>query len=275
MATCRMLAHIFAPFEKLYLLPYIVLVLALAANLLLCAVRGYIFSAKVVLPLVCIVLVLIASSCGYYPIQDRLVQFIPLLLLLSAACALTLLLEKHRLVANVFFVNLIRLSYLGVLIAICVPQGENIKRLLRGVSHSEEKSSFLDLYSKQFDKADMVFVNKTGIPLLDYLTGYPSVLSRCDRVSDQHGKVFYGPCLNLYHFQIPYSYDAEIDKKAYWESVNAIKDSTAALLFFSHESDDIILEDLKKFGVIKLVYDNQGIRMYTYSCASPKDKTSR
>lgn len=272
MATYWMLTHIFAPVKNnLHLLSYIVLVLALTANLLLCFVRGYIISAKVVLPLSCIALVLIASSCGYYPIQDRLVQFIPLLMLLSAAHALILLLEEHRLVANAFFVNLLRVSYLGVLIAICVPQGENIKRLLRGVAHSEVKTSFLDLYSKQFDKADMLFVNKTGVPLLDYLTSYPSGFSKWDRVSHQRGKVFYGPRLNLYYFQIPYSYDAEIDEKAYWESVNAIKDSTTALLFFSHESDDIILEDLKKFGVIKPVYDNQGIRMYTYSCNALKE----
>lgn len=266
MATYWMLAHLFTPFKKMHLIPYIVLVLMLAANLLLCVVRGRVVSDKVVLPPACIALVLIASACGFYPIQDRLVQFIPLLLLLSAAHALTLLLEEHRLAANAFFVNLLRICYLGVLMAICVPQGKNIKHLLRGAAHSEVKSSFLEVYSNQFDKADMVFVNKTGIPLLDYLTGYPSGFSKWDRVSHQHGKVFYGPRLNLYYFQIPYSYDAEVDKKAYWESVNAIKDSTAALLFFSHESDDIILEDLKKFGVIRPVYDNQGIRMYTYSC---------
>ena len=52
-----------------------------------------------------------------------------------------------------------------------------------------------------------------------------------------------------------------------WECsmVNKLKEQSKALLFFSHDSDEIIFEELRKYGKIEPIYNRQQIRMYTYS----------
>lgn len=261
----RMMCRNFVePFSGASLLPYTLLILASFVHLLLHIGKKNFISDKTVLPLCTVLFVLFASFCGYYPIQDRLIQFIPLLLLIYASQELGPMWERIRFHSCAKIYGAFFSVCIVSVVMLCSFQVEAIRRLIRA-SHDEEKMSFVNIYSSASKNTDMVFVNKTGVPLFEYLTGCFLDCRNLDWISYQKGKVFYASRLHRFYFCVPYSYEAAVDEGAYKESVNKLKEQSKALLFFSHDSDEIIFEELRKYGKIEPIYNRQQIRMYTYS----------
>lgn len=160
----------------------------------------------------------VASFCGFYPIQDRLVQIYPLVLLVFAAHAADLLEYSFtRKAPKVLY------FYAGILAAVLAVSGmTGCKNLFaRHVYHSgSEVSASMKYLEENSTLDDTIYVMRSSIPVYTYETGYEtdyrelsllpanqeSTGSLLPALPYKKDNIIYGQTLVIYDYEIPYSY---------------------------------------------------------------------
>lgn len=248
--------------------------------------------SNIVVPfLVSLILLFIASYCGFYPIQDRLVQVYAIMLLVISAYACN---EIEISYISIYAAVAekrqpwILIFYYGILIGCLTIVGmHGCKNLFAQHVYKagSEVTSNMEYLRENLTDSDAVYVFCNSIPVYTYEIGYETDYCELkDLPLDpqkytqilpglpyQKGKTIYGQELNTFFYQIPYSYEDKINQTAIEEDTAMILENDSVYIFTSHGSRGILelLEALKEYGTVNVVNESY----YTYLYYFQREKS--
>lgn len=259
------------------------------AFLFICLNVYYIFNVTktlkdqsgIILPfIVSLILLFVASSLGYYPIQDRLVQIYSILCIIIVGFSLDDLYENKIISNNIFSIKLKIIIYYFVL-AFCLaiigmigcknlfPRHIYIK--------GEEISKSYNYLKHNIINRDVIYVDSYSIPVFTYINSYQTKFSDLEssekkdpefklNLPQKIGNIIYGQPLFSFYNKAPFSYDGENNKKAANEDAVLIAQNPSVYIFTSHGEAgiDYLLSLLKSNGKIETVVDYYDTHLYHY-----------
>lgn len=229
-------------------------------------------SSHIVVPFwISLFILFVASYCGFYPIQDRLVQIYQLIVVILAGFGCNMVTTKIK-NGNQNEVNWIVIFYYGVLafcLAVIGMSGcKNIfaSHVFKAESEVSESIAYLD---KNLVSNDVVYVFRNSIPVYQYETGdirYNSWTEMPDKPTVFDDNVIYGQSLISYFYQVPYSYEYEENNENVNEDTEAIIKNDSVYIFASHGEAGLpwLLEQLEKYGTVNVVVDYYGTHLYHF-----------
>ncbi len=227
--------------------------------------------------LLALLICLIASAVGLYPIQDRLVQsFTIMLLILSAFAANEIenecitnassMIKRKRFIFIVF----------SVILLFCFT-----KIGLRGSKnffgehvyvYNSEVAANMEYLNKNLKDGDMVYVMSCATPVYFYETNYAITANEVTRLSKPGnpcviGNTICGQDLFYYLNRKPYSYAMGINFKAIEKDSEVIANYDTVYIFTTHEVTPIppLLEALEKKGTTELVSNTMNAYLYKFT----------
>ena len=212
----------------------------------------------------------VASYCGFYPIQDRLVQIWQLIFVIIAGFGCNMISERIR-NDNQNEINWIVIFYYGVLAFCLVFTGiSGCKNMF--ASHvykaGSEVSESIAYLNENLANGDVVYVFSNSIPVYQYEMGdirYNSWTEMPDKPTF-FDDVIYGQSLVSYFYQVPYSYEYEENYENVNEDVEIIKKNDSVYILASHGEAGLqwLLEDLKLYGKVNTVVDYYDTHLYHF-----------
>lgn len=236
--------------------------------------------SKILVPfLLAILLLFVASYCGFYPIKDRLVQIYSIILLIFAAHAGDFL--EYTFVRNNYKRSCIYIGILTVTLAVSGMSG--CKNLFaRHVYHSgSEVAASMKYLKDNMTSDDTIYIFRSSIPVYTYETGYETSYQELNQLPNdkndssdllhalpyKKGSTIYGQTLVAYDYEIPYSYEYEINASAIEEDSALISACDSVYIFTSHGEAGIpaLLNKIKEYGTVDVVCESYNTRLYHFT----------
>ena len=256
--------------------------LFLYTEVLLCAVtcaKRNIICLRIILPyILAVLLLLVASFMGFYPIKERLLQMCPLIALVIATFFSEEVSKYSFKIGNKKILFFIQLLLFLILIRVGIHGSENL--FAQNVYKSgSEVSASIDFLDKNLKGKDVVYVHRHAIPVYSYETGFHISFEDLQMLDTnkndenmlpglphQFENTIYGQGLVKYKYQQPYSYEFDLDEKAIRQDVEMIAKYHSVYLFTSHGAVGIdnLIELLRKKGSVKIVVDSYNTRLYHF-----------
>jgi len=220
------------------------------------------------------IIILIASSMGYYPIQDRLVQFLGIFILLFCAWGFDELYNsKISFKLNKIYINIpvVMISLSFVIVALLSVRQILPKHTYR--LNSEVWGNMEYLHSNLKDD-DMIYVFNYSIPVFSYETNYKygdmDIYSDNDKLPYIYKHIIYGNVFMEFDNHKAYEYDYVVDENKLIQLVNTITNYKSVYLFTSHVGNaqskciSPLINELKKYGSIEVVNCNYETYLYHF-----------
>ena len=229
-------------------------------------------------------LLLTASYCGFYPIQDRLVQIyaIVMMIIMGYACNEIELLHFFKKIS--ININREKIVYCGILASCLVLTGmDGCKNLFAGHVYKpgSEITKSMEYLDENLTNKDIVYVFEASIPVYTYEMGYQITYSDLKKLpSDTVNEIthelsalpykvdntIYGQALTTYYYQTPYSYEYENNQAAIQEDAELIMENQSVYIFTSHGEAGIpdLMKILKRSGTVETVVDFYDTRLYHF-----------
>ena len=224
--------------------------------------------SKIFIPYVTAVfLMLVASFIGFYPIQDRLVQIIPIvaLIVVSLVCDD---ISKSTFEKKQIFLFVVQFLLFVVLAYSCVLGGRNLFSSFVYRKGSEVAASIAYLNTNLTDN-DIVYVHYQARAIYSYKTDYRISLNilQPSVFPFQFDKTIYGQVLGTKKKPIPYSNECGIKDNAVRQDVDIIKKYDSVYLFTSHSAVGVLnlIDVLRQYGTVETVVDSYGTRLYHFT----------
>lgn len=232
---------------------------------------------KIYLPFVLsMVLLLIASTLGFYPIQDRLVQTHGIVLFVFAAVIFD---QVEKWSAHLDGVGLVGtfikygsefLLYGIVFVCVILVGKEGIKNLSPDHVYKTgyEVDGNMQYLERYLTDDDYVYVWNKSIPIYTYLNDYTYDYANVSDIEEVYevGNTIYGQRLTYFLNQEPYSYAYELDWEAVNEDAAVITKHDSVYLFTSHGVAGMqeLLDVLDASGEVKIVSEFYDTILYHY-----------
>lgn len=241
-------------------------------------------SSHVLVPFVLsLLLLLIASYCGFYPIQDRLVQVYAIVVIIIAGYGCNEIEKSSFPGKNNHSMNGMTIFYYGILAGCLAITGmsscKNIFSQHVYISGSEVEES-MEYLEKNLTGEDVVYVNRFSIPVYTYemdyqvtysdLNNLPKKTSKIDELSSalpyQIDNTIYGQSLITYLYQIPYSYESKENPAAIQEDADMIMKNQSVYIFTSHDIGGFpkLIEILEGHGTVETVVNSHDTYLYHF-----------
>ena len=247
-----MIRHFFAPYNMVLKILFLGLMIYYICLLLFKKTSDSINKIIIISFILCI----IASSFGYFPIQNRLVQSFSLTFIIISCSAFDNLITNLK--NNNIKIFLFVILFLGVALTIL----DGSKNLYKGhvmKNGSEVKESIEYLKLKASNK-DKIYVYIKSIPIYEYETNYTNNINNAE--------VIYGSEYFINYFNIPYSYDGYVEQDRLEYDIEKIKKNDSVYIFSSHDGEsgniDFLLNEIKKYGNVETVSNYYNTRLYHY-----------
>lgn len=243
--------------------------------------------SNILLPFIISLLIcLIASYIGFYPIQDRLVQVFGIVLLVF--CAMSCSEIENAYFENINPVNKsihwIFIFFVGILTgSLAIIGMSGVKNISPNhiYNHTSEVSGNIAYINNNVQPNDMVYVYRSSIPVYTYEKNYETTYKELKDISgtqnpdDEYlsglpyikNNTIYGQMLIHYFYEKPYSYEYEINKQAIIEDVKTISNYDTVYLFTSHTPRGIpeLILKLQEYGTVEKVNSTYSTVLYKFS----------
>lgn len=231
-----------------------------------------------------VVFLLVASYCGFYPMQDRLLQIYGIVVLIFCAilCEDIEKSDWDKVIKHTKC-NKIRLLYHVVLAEMLIVLGVlGCRNLFPEFVYepSYEVAESMNYLDENLKDDDVVYVYRLSIPVFTYETDFKvdyndliklprKDYSNKDYLSGlpyQNDGVIWGQELYLCDYKIPYSYAGYLDTEAVMEDAELIKNNKSVYLFTSHGEGGVpdLIKELRKYGKVSTVVDYYDTHLYHY-----------
>lgn len=239
---------------------------------------------EILLPVVLsLVLLFIASYCGFYPIAGRLIQIYPLVFMIFAACSCELAENKFMEIKDIKLRVICESAAIGILVVCLGLMGmDGCKNLFARhvyVDMSEIDGSIRYLEENKTD-SDIVYVYRKSIPVYiyrqDFEPSYSELMEMGSGVERSEmswpalpivrGDTIYGQALETFLYEEPYSYDYSLNTDAIIEDSLLIAQNESVYLFVSHSDIGVpeLLSELEKYGEVQTVSEFYKTKLYHY-----------
>ena len=207
-----------------------------------------------------IVLMLISSSIGFYPIKDRLIQFLVIIMLSYSACSLDWFLNIN---------NSKKLSWTIAIVLLFFPIRSSLLNLKIERNYKEECEGN-DVYKELINlkqPEDAIFICRGGLPFWLYKTNQcEKTIYLEDNLPYIEGNIIYGKRIKIYNYEKPYSYDFKLDKDFLDKTLLILKKYNKIYIFNAHsdkESEELA-NYLKDYGKIELCFTAHKTNLYCF-----------
>lgn len=234
-------------------------------------------SSGILLPsLLSFALVCIASFCGFYPIQDRLVQSYAVVLLAISANMCDALVEPYLpLTYPLFRERLLCFFYAILGIALVSVGSQGLQNLWHDhvVHPPYEIGAQMEYLDGHLTQEDTVYVESQLVPSFVYETGFPvsyqelrplpldpEEANQClPSAPLRKGNVIYGQLLQDRYFKIPYNYDYAVDEAALREDIDLILENESVYIICARNAEmEEIIATLQEHGSVDLILYRYG-----------------
>lgn len=273
----KMVLQFFAFYPYSVVMVFIILLLV---YIVIC-INKKIDKSQLVLPFTLSLLALFAASyCGFYPIQDRLVQVYAIIVIIIAGYGCD---ETDKYLSNYEGKRqFIYKRILGVVLAAClaIVGRFGCKNLFaRNVyTYGSEVTESIRYLEENITNDDVIYVYRSSIPVYIYETGYKVLYSDLEALSEnesdemlsglpyQIGNTIYGQSLSKFDYKVPYSYDYKNNDAAINEDSQLILKNNSVYLFTSHIERGIpqLIEILEEYGSVETVVDSYNTHLYHF-----------
>ena len=205
--------------------------------------------------LLALILCLVASSMGFYPIQNRLVQNYGVVLLIITGFNL----DKY--IYNIdkklkIFIILILSS--GLILHIFNASKNLYKSHVYLEGYEVDKS--IEYLVNNIKDDDSIYVYSKALPVFEYETRN---IKKFNNINIIKGEEYF-----KYYFNIPYSYDGRIDKYIFIKEVKKIVDTNRCYIFSAKDSTNYVINELIEytnfFGNTSVKSEYYGDRLYYF-----------
>ena len=230
------------------------------------------------------ILTLIASFLGFFPIQDRLCQFLSILLLLLASVGLDNLSDwiwqkRREKKAVIILWNTVALIGMFVMLTFVGYFGTLSVRPSKVYRSNSEIRENVNYIKEHLTENDFVYLSVYAFKAFEYYMDYDiSVLHPSDKYdvdadfyrNEIYGHTYapyiFGRALLNHLYDEPYSYNSTIDNEAVKADVTEISrhDSVYILTYLSMKDVESLLDELRKTGTVTIVKENQKTHVYHY-----------
>jgi hypothetical protein len=203
-----------------------------------------------------IMLLLAASWLGKYPIVMRYVIFIVPLNILMAVVFVSDLWDKRRSLA-------VGLSLIFAMINI----GSARFLIPKNVYRPGGEINFALAGMASLDKSIPLYIGPQAISQYEYKTGYPSGMKNLPPTPFELNRIIYGSIYFEYDFDVPYSYQSEIDPDRLNLNVRAIESHDRVYLLFAQQKRvhrNALIDALKESGSITEILNRYETPVYLY-----------
>lgn len=218
-----------------------------------------------------LLILFVASYCGFYPIQDRLVQIYQLIVAIIAGFGCNMVATRIK-DKNQNVINWSVVFYYGVL-ALClgVTGMGGCKNLFGSYVYKKgsEVSESIAYLKQNLDSDDVVYIFRNSIPVYQYEMDeirYNSWTEMPDQPTVFDDNIIYGQSLISYFYQVPYSYEYEENKENVDEDTNVIIKNDSVYIFASHGETGLpwLLEQLEEYGTVEVTVDYYDTHLYHF-----------
>lgn len=218
-----------------------------------------------------LLILFVASYCGFYPIQDRLVQIYQLIVAIIAGFGCNMVATRIK-DKNQNVINWSVVFYYGVL-ALClgVTGMGGCKNLFGSYVYKKgsEVSESIAYLKQNLDSDDIVYIFRNSIPVYQYEMDeirYNSWTEMPDQPTVFDDNIIYGQSLISYFYQVPYSYEYEENKENVDEDTNVIIKNDSVYIFASHGETGLpwLLEQLEEYGTVEVTVDYYDTHLYHF-----------
>lgn len=276
------MAHQFWAFYDIYIAALFIFLFLL--YIIICINKKKDKSQLLVPFLISLLLLFTASFCGFYPIQDRLVQVYAIVAIIMAGYACGEIEIFHGALGEVREIAWAKIFFYGILagcLAI-VGMGGCKNLFARHVykSGSEVAESIKYLENNATDN-DVIYVFCNSIPVYIYENEYQVSFSDLNSMPGSRNKqapgwpelpiqldnTIYGQSLFTFYYQVPYSYEGEDNERAIAEDAQLILENDSVYLFTSHRERGIsgLIEVLEEYGTVDVVVDSYDTHLYHFN----------
>lgn len=241
-------------------------------------------TSNLVVPfIVSILLLFVASYCRFYPIQDRLVQAYPIVLIVISAYACNEIESSYMTLKTAQKKSWIVCFYYGVLVLCLGITGINGCKhfFARHVYQSgSEVASNVEYLNENLTDVDVIYVFRFSIPIYEYEFGYETDYKELKMLSESVSKsneslsvlpyrkdnTIFGQNLIIHSYQVPYSYEYMINEDAIAEDANMIIENDSVYLFTSHKEWGIpeLIKKLEEHGTVEIVNESHKTHLYHF-----------
>lgn len=222
-----------------------------------------------------LVILLVASAMGYYPIAARLMSFFAVLVLILASVSLDEYWHRLELKWQYSRKKLAVLMSLATILLI-LPLGYTAKEMVRGnliFWHETEIVQNLAYLEKNKKPSDMIYVYWGAQPSYFFEKGFPYggpnnwEMAKIGTITDEY---IWGKKLNEFYYRKPYSYDGHPREDNIQHDIENIKRYDSVYLFTSHMNGEkdvywqLFLNELKAYGDIEIVSVDHDTYLYHF-----------
>ena len=234
---------------------------------------------------VSLIILLVASYCGFYPIAGRLVQVYMIVMLVFCGHMCEVIEQSYgnsdiELSGGDNWGKILYYAILCGFLGIIGMYG--CKNLFSSHVHKEgsEVAESVQYLEENCSDEDVIYVFGAAIPVYTYEINYSTTysdlfnlptknlhLTDCrNRLPCRIGNTIWGQSLFEFDYVVPYSYEGKLNMTAIMEDALLIKDNDSVYIFASHGEEGIqdLLEELENYGAITTVVDSYNTRLYHY-----------
>lgn len=234
---------------------------------------------------VSLIILFVASYCGFYPIVARLVQ-VYMIVMLVFCCHICEVIEQSYENSDIELLDddswgkilyyAILCGFLGI---IGMSGCKNLfsSHIYKDGSEIAESVRYLE---ENLSDKDLIYVFEGAIPVYTYEINYSTTYSDLfkpstknshitdckDRLPCRIGNTIWGQSLFEFDYVVPYSYEGKLNMTAVVEDASLIKNNDSVYIFTSHGEVGIqeLLKELENYGAITTVVDSYNTRLYHY-----------
>ena len=227
--------------------------------------------SDILLPFVVSLLLMFgASSFGFYPIQDRLVQQWVIFVVAFAVFALDFI-ESAFETKSAFSWKINNVPYLSMIMIFLAFVGANGCKMLFArcvYNQTSEVKPAVNYLKANLTDDDAVYVFVNAIPAFLYYfrdMDIPVVHSHYERL-EKDGKFILGNSYHKFLYKKAYSYDYVIDSNLLQNEVQRILKHDSVYIFNSHQVDKIpyLISELEKYGTVEIKNSFLQVNLYYF-----------
>lgn len=209
-----------------------------------------------------VILVIIASSIGMYPISLRLQLFLFGFYIIFASLGIEYIIRN--IVCNQITIALILVI---LVLPILVSTRHNIFNKESVYVKNEECKSLIKYYNKIKSDNTYLYVSSIAQPQCAYYLNYPIIFNYHNEHIVEKDHVIWGSTYRIMHNKKAFVFNYEKDKSALKDNIDAILRHQTVFLVRVHDEEivyDWLVDELKKFGDISVAYEFCGSILYKF-----------
>lgn len=206
-----------------------------------------------------VLLTLIASSIGQYPMQDRLLLFLVPFELIAIVCFVEVLTDllKYKALEVIVFIGIAALN-------LVVLEYSDVNNIMR---ERQEASNLINYLQNNIEDDEQLYVFPNAVPIYEYMTGYKHGYKHFPESVAEYGNLIFGT--KYWDLECePYIYKTTIDQERLDNNVQAIIKYPKVFILFYHQGGDAeysLISTLKQYGTVMLFMDEKNTPLYLFT----------